>query len=42
MKDISLINSSFTAKDAKQVLVSLLDYKIQFHNIKILSSYEKY
>ncbi len=42
MSNISLINSSFSAKEAKQVLVSLLDYKIQFHHRKILSSYEKY
>ncbi|MFN3196117.1 MAG: hypothetical protein ACE364_09230 [Chlorobiota bacterium] len=42
MKNISLINSSFEPKDAKQVLLSLLDYKIQFHNQKILSSFEKY
>jgi hypothetical protein len=42
MNNISLINSSFKPKDAKQVLLSLLDYKIQFHSQKVLSTYEKY
>jgi hypothetical protein len=41
-KDFDLINSTFEPGDARDLLVSMIDSKINFHVIKNLSSQERY
>lgn len=41
-KQFKLIAGVFTPTDAKEILISLIDDKIRFHNLKILSHQEKY
>lgn len=36
--DLQLINSTFDAKDAFEILIDLLDHKINFHKCKQLSN----
>lgn len=36
--DLHLINSTFDAKDAFEILIDLLDHKINFHKCKQLSN----
>ena len=36
--NLQLINSTFDAKDAFEILIDLLDHKINFHKIKQLSN----
>lgn len=38
---ISLIKGSFSPSDAKEILLSLFDYKIQFHQLQLLSIRER-
>ncbi|MCB9221672.1 MAG: hypothetical protein H6615_07645 [Ignavibacteria bacterium] len=42
MKEFKLIDSSFTNEEARAVLLSLINYKIQFHSQKIFSSYIRF
>ena len=42
MKEFKLIDSSFTNEEAKQVLLSLVNYKIQFHSHKVFSNDERF
>ena len=41
-RQFKLIAGVFTPSDAKEILISLIDEKIRFHNLKILSHQEKY
>lgn len=42
MKEFKLIDSTFTNEEAKQVLLSLVNYKIQFHSQKVFSNDERF
>lgn len=42
MKEFKLIDSTFTKEEAKQVLLSLVNYKIQFHSHKVFSNDERF
>lgn len=41
LKQFTLIDGDFTQKEAKDVLINLINYKIQFHNRKIFSTKER-
>jgi hypothetical protein len=41
-REIKLIDGDFTPSEAKALLLNMLNYKLNFHNIKKLSSYERY
>lgn len=38
---INLINGEFSKADAKEILISIIDKKINFHKVKKLATYEK-
>lgn len=38
MKEFKLIYGSFTSEEAREVLLGLLDFKIQFHSQKVFSN----
>lgn len=40
-QEINLIDGNFTPSEAKAMLLSMLNYKLNFHKIKKLSSYER-
>ena len=40
-KTVTLVKGSYSPDDAKGILMSLIQSKIQFHNIRKLSSFEK-
>lgn len=42
MNKFKLIDSSFTVQEAKQVLLSLVNNKIQFHSQRIFSNDERF
>lgn len=41
-KQLKLVDGIFNAKDATDILCHLLDKKINFHQCRILSSFERY
>ena len=41
-KEFKLVAGVFTPSDAKEILISLIDEKIRFHNLKILKHQERY
>ncbi|MDZ7716384.1 MAG: hypothetical protein U5J95_09255 [Balneolaceae bacterium] len=40
-EDLILVEGTFTPSEAKEVLMSLINSKISFHNLKNLRSYER-
>lgn len=42
LKNLKLIDGVFTPEEAREIIVGLLQYKIQFHDIKILSTEERF
>lgn len=40
-KTFTLVKGSYSPDDAKEILMNLIQSKIQFHNIRKLSSFEK-
>lgn len=40
-KTFTLVQGSYSPDDAKEILMNLIQSKIQFHNIRKLSSFEK-
>ena len=40
-KTFTLVKGSYSPEDAKEILMNLIQSKIQFHNIRKLSSFEK-
>ncbi len=41
-RQFNLVAGIFTPADAKEILISLIDEKIRFHNLKILSHQERF
>lgn len=41
MKELKLIKGKFYPKEAKDIIISLIDYKIKYHHSKIISLSER-
>ena len=42
MKDLNLIEGVFATSDAKEILYALIDSKLKYHNIKLVSNNERF
>ncbi|MBI1286199.1 MAG: hypothetical protein GC178_01330 [Flavobacteriales bacterium] len=40
-QQIELINGTFSPQDAKEIVLTVLEDKIRFHNIKVISGFER-
>jgi hypothetical protein len=42
MKDLNLIEGVFATSDAKKILFALIDSKLRYHNVKLVSNNKRF